>query len=123
MTFPRLEPRSRRRGSSAARPVVVLGIEFAGAFGGAMQHVLARHSGPAAAPQDEEPAADHGHDHNENDDGSKHYEVILINPSCAALDTNRPSRAKTLPRVNPRAPEALGLSIAYNSQSSTRTLR
>jgi hypothetical protein len=40
------------------------------------------------------------------------YEVSRINPSCAALATSRPSRANTLPRVKPRAPEALGLSMA-----------
>jgi hypothetical protein len=34
-----------------------------------------------------------------------------------------PSRANMLPRAKPRAPEALGLSMAYSSQSSTRTLR
>ena len=49
--------------------------------------------------------------------------ITRIKPSCAALATSRPSRANTLPRVKPRAPEALGLSIAYSSQSSTRTLR
>ena len=32
-------------------------------------------------------------------------------PSCDVLATRRPSRANTLPRVKPRAPEALGLSV------------
>ena len=54
---------------------------------------------------------------------SSTYAVTRIKPSCDALATSRPSRANTLPRVKPRAPEALGLSMAYNSQSSTRTLR
>ena len=46
-----------------------------------------------------------------------------ISPSCAVLATKVPSRAKTLARAKPRAPEALGLSTAYSSQSSTRNGR
>jgi hypothetical protein len=35
-----------------------------------------------------------------------------IRPSWAVLAISRPSRVKMLARVNPRAPEALGLSMA-----------
>ena len=44
-------------------------------------------------------------------------------PSWHVLATRRPSRENTLPRAKPRAPEALGLSVEYRSQSSTRTVR
>jgi hypothetical protein len=43
-----------------------------------------------------------------------------IRPSWATDATCRPPRSNTAPRVNPRAFEADGLSIAYSSQSSTR---
>src|SRR5262249_42172260 len=38
--------------------------------------------------------------------------LMRTSPSCAVLATRRPSRAKTLARAKPRAPEALGLSTA-----------
>ncbi len=44
----------------------------------------------------------------------------LSNPSCTTLATNPPEASKILPRVKPRAPLALGLSILYSSHSSTR---
>src|SRR5262245_36861160 len=34
-----------------------------------------------------------------------------ISPSCAVLAISLPSRVKILPRLKPRAPEALGLSV------------
>jgi acetylornithine/succinyldiaminopimelate/putrescine aminotransferase len=43
-----------------------------------------------------------------------------IRPSCAALATSTPSRVKTRPRLNPRAPPAQGLSMEYKSHSSAR---
>ncbi len=49
--------------------------------------------------------------------------LCRTSPSWAALATRRPSRANTLARAKPRAPEALGLSMAYSSQSSTRSGR
>ena len=63
--------------------------------------------------------------HNDNDDNDDEclHEITLNSPSCAVLAIKRPSRENTLPRVNPRAPDALGLSVEYSSQSSTRTLR
>ncbi len=100
---------------------------FARALRGALQYLVVRHARTAAAAQGQQTAdqrADHEHD---DDDGFEHCDTSLsvtrIKPSCEALATSRPSRANTLPRVKPRAPEALGLSMAYSSQSSTRTLR
>src|SRR2546429_8719521 len=49
--------------------------------------------------------------------------LCLTSPSWAALATRRPSRANTLARAEARAPAALGLSMAYSSQSSTRSGR
>ena len=49
--------------------------------------------------------------------------TIRTRPSCAVLATSRPSRANTLARAKPRAPDALGLSMAYSSHSSTRSGR
>ncbi len=40
------------------------------------------------------------------------YPRSRISPSCAQLATSRPSRAKILPRLNPRAWPAQGLSQA-----------
>ncbi len=87
-----------------------------------LDDVLTRHAGAAAAAQGQEPADQHrGH---EDDDDQRFQGVTTrISPSCAVLATSRPSRAKMLPRVNPRAPEALGLSVEYKSQSSRRALR
>ena len=50
-------------------------------------------------------------------------ERTRIKPSWAMLATRRPLRSKMLPREKPRAPEALGLSIEYSNQSSTRKSR
>ncbi len=50
-------------------------------------------------------------------------ERTRIKPSWAMLATKRPLRSKMLPREKPRAPEALGLSIEYSNQSSTRKSR
>ena len=51
------------------------------------------------------------------------HERTRIKPSWAMLATRRPLRSKMLPREKPRAPEALGLSIEYSNQSSTRKSR
>ena len=92
-----------------------------------LQHIRVRHARAAAAAQSQQSADDDGDRERDNEEGLQCMfpgnAVTLINPSCAALATSRPSRANTLPRANPRAPEALGLSMAYSSQSSTRTLR
>ncbi len=89
---------------------------------GALYHVFIGHARTARAAQRQQPA-DQRHDHNGNDDEAPHEVTTRISPSCAVLATSRPSRANILPRENPRAPEALGLSVEYKSQSSTRTLR
>jgi hypothetical protein len=39
-------------------------------------------------------------------------DALRISPSWAVLAINRPSAVKMLARVKPRAPEALGLSMA-----------
>ena len=49
--------------------------------------------------------------------------ICRSSPSCAVLATSRPSRVKMLQRAKPREPEALGLSMAHSSHSSTRTGR
>ena len=49
--------------------------------------------------------------------------LIRTSPSWAVLATKRPSRLNRPARAKPRAPEALGLSVAYNSHSSTRSGR
>ena len=55
--------------------------------------------------------------------GSPDRAGTRTNPSWQVLATRRPSRAKMLPRAKARAPEALGLSVEYKSQSSTRIRR
>ena len=86
------------------------------ALRGALQHILARHPGVATAAQRQHAADQYGGNDYENNDGFEHgrtpQDITLIRPSCATLATKRPSRANMLPRVKPRAPEALGLSMA-----------
>lgn len=54
--------------------------------------------------------------HRQEDQSSR----TLSNPSWATEATSLPSLLKILPRVNPRAPPAVGLSIWYRSHSSAR---
>src|SRR6185437_5780466 len=54
------------------------------------------------------------------------FQPLFLNrnrPSCAVDATNLPDRSNICPRTRPRAPCAVGLSHAYNSQSSTRNGR
>ena len=132
---------------------IFFGGLLAGAFGGSLQHRIVRHAGAAAAAQYQEATEQCTDHENDDDYRLEHYAPpdnlrpvgpmednsrqcdaapsaparassrTRIKPSCAALATSRPSRENTLPRVKPRAPQALGLSIEYSSQSSTRTLR
>lgn len=80
-----------------------------------------KRSTPDVAPTQKAPAlaytnGPHAHE-------SAQAPTTRTSPSCAVLATRRPSRENTLPRPKPRAPEALGLSMAYSSQSSTRSGR
>src|SRR5208282_3768594 len=79
---------------------------------GAIYHVFIGHARTARTAQSQQPA-DQRNDHNDNDDEAPHEVTMRISPSCEVLATSRPSRANMLPRVNPRAPEALGLSVEY----------
>jgi hypothetical protein len=107
-----------RRAVRSARRFVVpfLSVEIPGPLRGPFQYRLVRHARTGAAAQDQQSADQRAGYQNEDDDRFRHgflgYELSRIKPSCAALATSRPSRANTLPRVKPRAPEALGLSTA-----------
>src|ERR1019366_4985434 len=101
--------------------VILVGLLARSLFG-ASHHVFIRHARTARTAQGQQPPNERS-DHNDNDDERLHVVTRRINPSCEVLATSRPSRANILPRENPRAAEALGLSVEYRSQSSTPTLR
>ena len=90
--------------------ILVLGRLLARTLFGAIQDVLTGHARIARAAQRQETADDHAQ-HHENNHGGFHGGTIRIMPSWEVLATSLPSREKILPRANPRAPEALGLSV------------
>src|SRR5579871_578605 len=129
----RCRSRATRRATSAldaaATSVLVRGLLLARALARAVEHVLARHARIAGAAQREQPAEDQRDDQRDDDEGLHGAPFACsglstrISPSCAVLATRFPSRVKMLPRLKPRASEALGESVAYRSHSSTRTRR
>lgn len=90
--------------------VLVLGVLLARAALRALEHVGIGHGRPA--PQRQHAADEQGNDQPDDQPGLHGNVTLRIKPSCAVLATSRPSRAKMLPRVKPRAPEPLGLSVA-----------
>src|ERR1019366_1243273 len=106
----------------AALVVRVIRGALALPFFGASQRLGARHAGISAGAQGEQ-QANNAADHQHRDQDRLHRSNMRSKPSCAVLATRRPSRVNTLPRARPRAPEALGLSVAYSSHSSSRALR
>lgn len=102
-------------------------FDFACPFFRAIQNILRRHPSTATAAKCKNSTDEQSHhedDHQRSGAGAHGRGLTRrIRPSWAVLATSLPSRAKTLPRAKPRAPEALGLSVEYSNQSSTRTLR